>query len=145
MPHITDDVHRMKDILSQADITVLDIRHTHRAISPREYPIVSKEYNADYCMRACTSEEITWDIRMTGNQVHQMIELADECNYYSKLAKTTNNALMQAKMITNRYQGQLGQLRATLNDHPELNEQWVEFMTLLKIAGLEADVLKLIT
>jgi hypothetical protein len=144
MTHYADKVHRMRELLQEEGITVLDARITERRIDHMSYEIASSD-RISHCRTEQSAEDVVWDLRMNFEKVQHMLDLHQQCNYYRRSADKSEMDFHQTQQIVSRYQSQTGRLRMVLNEHPEIKEQWDEIMILLKMAGLDADVLKLIT
>jgi hypothetical protein len=144
MAYYNDKVHRMREILQEEGITVLDARITDRRKEYTAYGTSGSE-RITYHRTEQSVEDVVWDLRMNFEKVQEMLDLQRQVDYYCRNSKKSEMDLHQTEQIVSRYQSQTGQLRMVLNEHPEIKEQWDEFMILLKMAGLDADVLKLIT
>jgi hypothetical protein len=144
MTNYADEIDHMTRLLRDAGIIVLDAHHTERRIEHTSYESLASDRTAHYRTEQST-EDVVWDLRMNYEKVLFMLDLSDQRDYYQDQAKKVGLEQVQTQRIVSRYQSQTGQLRRVLDEHPEIKEQWDEFMILLKMAGLDADVLKLIT
>tara|TARA_B110000238_G_C16020701_1_gene393095 strand:+ start:568 stop:1002 length:435 start_codon:yes stop_codon:yes gene_type:complete len=144
MTHYSDKIDHMKRLLRDAGIDVLDARHTERRTEYISHGSLSSD-RIPYYRTEKSAEDVVWDLRMNSEKVHDMINLQNEHDHYKRQSNKAALDLLQTQRIVGRYQSQTGQLRMVLDEHPEIKEQWDEFMILLKMAGLDADVLKLIT
>jgi hypothetical protein len=144
MTHYSDKIDHMTRLLRDAGIIVLDARHTERRTEYTYHGSLSSD-RIPYYRTEQSAEDVVWDLRMNSKKVLDMVNLQNEHDHYKRQSNKVALDLLQTQQIVTRYQSQTGQLRMVLDEHPEIKEQWDEIMILLKMAGLDADVLKLIT
>jgi hypothetical protein len=115
MTNLGKKIARMRDNLYDARIKVVEI--------PMIYEHTSyKTMGPDFIKHSV--DDVTWDLCMSSAQIQQMLDLTSLFGWGHDHA---------------------GQMRIVLDEHSEIKEQWDEFMILLKIVGLDVDVLKLNT
>jgi hypothetical protein len=144
MTHYSDKIDHMTRLLRDAGIIVLDARHTERRTEYTAHGSFASDRIAHYRTEQ-SAEDVVWDLRMNFEKVLDMVNLQNAHDHYKRQSNKAAMDLLQTQQIVTRYQSQTGQLRMVLDEHPEIKEQWDEIMILLKMAGLDADVLKLIT
>jgi hypothetical protein len=143
-PQYNTSTDSLRKALRNIDIEVLDIHKVDNRMN----------YHTDYFIGdsqpmqtqiAPEQTQVEWDVRMDNDKIIAFVEADEALRYYKDMTVILDLKYKKAASNVQSYEHKFGEMRQVLNDNPQIKQQMKEIMVLLKMAGLDSDVAKLIT
>jgi len=115
-------------------------RHMSEPFYPTKFN--STPYDTNYDENGDLQESYTleWTIKLDGQKLGNILSLVEDAEWARNKIRKTEEESMRAMNQLNAHQSKLGKLRKTLDENPGMDDQWKEFMVLLKMAGFDEDI-----
>ena len=131
----------LRHYLEKMNVKVLNVTPT-KEHEPQYIDIQSMHSRVDKTILASSRIEIssTWQVEMTEDQVSELVQTENRLYYSQRDLEESISRLNKSTERLRTIEDKIVDLKVILNEHPEIREQWDEFMVVMRMAGLKEPI-----